>query len=413
MQGQIEKADKRRWWVLLALFLITFINYFDRQTLGCAIEPICEEFGLSLAERGKLLSAFITTYAIAHLFVGFLTDRIKNIRRFFSIFVVAWSLSTILVGFVDGYGQILGLRYLLGVFEAVNFPVCLLIISRIFPAKERTLASGIFGSGGFLATLAAPKFTIYFSTEYTWRYAFIIAGILGFFWLILWFSVYKENGTVGKGEISGALDLRSWASSFLQVVKTPAFWGVTALGIGIVPCLYFCTQWLPSYFIQELHQPYDMNLANKLTVIYLFQDMGMWASGVLVMWLSSRMSLLKARKRVIGIGYVLMMSCVLLFFVKNPWANVWIFAAFIFGMGLCLANQHAFKQDVLPGNVATVSALVGFSETLFTSFVLSRIGVAVQSIGDYSITIWILIVCATFALLASVLLLRSRWLRLE
>ena len=165
MQGQIEKADKRRWWVLLALFLITFINYFDRQTLGCAIEPICEEFGLSLAERGKLLSAFITTYAIAHLFVGFLTDRIKNIRRFFSIFVVAWSLSTILVGFVDGYGQILGLRYLLGVFEAVNFPVCLLIISRIFPAKERTLASGIFGSGGFLATLAAPKFTIYFSTN--------------------------------------------------------------------------------------------------------------------------------------------------------------------------------------------------------------------------------------------------------
>ena len=413
MQGQIEKADKRRWWVLLALFLITFINYFDRQTLGCAIEPICEEFGLSLAERGRLLSAFITTYAIAHLFVGFLTDRIKNIRRFFSIFVVAWSLSTILVGFVDSYGQILGLRYLLGVFEAVNFPICLLIISRIFPAKERTLASGIFGSGGFLATLAAPKFTIYFSTEYTWRYAFIIAGILGFFWLIIWFSAYREETSKEERMVSGALDLRSWASSFLQVVKTPAFWGVTALGIGIVPCLYFCTQWLPSYFVQELNQPYDMNLANKLTVIYLFQDMGMWASGVLVMWLSSKMSLLKARKSVISLGYILMMSCVLLFFIKNPWANVWIFAAFIFGMGLCLANQHAFKQDVLPGNVATVSALVGFSETLFTSFVLSKIGVAVQNMGDYSITIWILIVCATFALLASVFLLRSKWLRLE
>jgi len=413
MQGQIEKADKRRWWVLLALFLITFINYFDRQTLGCAIEPICEEFGLSLAERGRLLSAFITTYAIAHLFVGFLTDRIKNIRRFFSIFVVAWSLSTILVGFVDSYGQILGLRYLLGVFEAVNFPICLLIISRIFPAKERTLASGIFGSGGFLATLAAPKFTIYFSTEYTWRYAFIIAGILGFFWLIIWFSAYREETSKEERMVSGALDLRSWASSFLQVVKTPAFWGVTALGIGIVPCLYFCTQWLPSYFVQELNQPYDMNLANKLTVIYLFQDMGMWASGVLVMWLSSKMSLLKARKSVISLGYILMMSCVLLFFIKNPWANVWIFAAFIFGMGLCLANQHAFKQDVLPGNVATVSALVGFSETLFTSFVLSKIGVAVQNMGDYSITIWILMICATFALLASVFLLRSKWLRLE
>ena len=83
MNMESGKYGKERWLILTALFLVTFINYFDRQTLGCAIEPIAAEFGLDNAERGHLLAAFVTSYAIAHLFVGFLTDRVRNVRRFF------------------------------------------------------------------------------------------------------------------------------------------------------------------------------------------------------------------------------------------------------------------------------------------------------------------------------------------
>lgn len=72
-----------RWWVLGTLFLATFLNYFDRQTLGTAIDPISEEFGLDNAQRGQLLSAFVFTYAFTHLFIGLIIDRISNIRSFF------------------------------------------------------------------------------------------------------------------------------------------------------------------------------------------------------------------------------------------------------------------------------------------------------------------------------------------
>ncbi len=72
-----------RWWVLGTLFLATFINYFDRQTLSVAIEPISEEFGLDNAGRGKLLAAFVYSYAFSHLFIGILLDRVRNIRLFF------------------------------------------------------------------------------------------------------------------------------------------------------------------------------------------------------------------------------------------------------------------------------------------------------------------------------------------
>lgn len=407
--------EKKRWLILALLFLVTFINYFDRQTLGCAIEPICLEFGLGMGQRGRLLSAFVTTYAIAHLFIGFITDNVRKTKYFFGSLVAGWSLCTVLVGFVHGYGQLLTLRYALGVFEAVNFPICLMLIARLFPAKERTLASGIFSSGGFLATLAAPKFTIFFSTNYNWRYAFIISGLLGIVWLVLWLCIFREPEPANPDEDGRkSLSVRKWFQSVTTVFRTPGFWGVTCLGFGLVPCLYFCTQWLPSYFVHELNQPYDMALANKLTVVYLFQDVGMWVSGVLVMALTGmKISILNSRKLVIGAGILLMLSCALLLFIKQPWLNVLIFAIFIFGLGLCLANQHSFKQDVLPGQVATVSALVGFCETLFTSFILSRIGTAVQATGNYSVTIWILISCATFSIVSSCLLLRKKWIRIN
>ena len=70
--------------------------------------------------------------------------------------VAGWSITTFLTGLASDYTDVLILRYVLGFWEAVNFPICLMIIARIFPAKERTLAAGIFASGAFLATLAAP-----------------------------------------------------------------------------------------------------------------------------------------------------------------------------------------------------------------------------------------------------------------
>src|SRR5688500_14387950 len=92
-----------RWWVLATLFLATFLNYFDRQTLSVAIEPISNEFGLTNQLRGELLAAFVLSYAFAHLFIGPVVDGVKNIRLFFPIIVVGWTLSTLLVGFADSY----------------------------------------------------------------------------------------------------------------------------------------------------------------------------------------------------------------------------------------------------------------------------------------------------------------------
>jgi sugar phosphate permease len=61
-----------RWFLLGCLFLATFLNYFDRQTLGIAITPIAEEFGLSNAKEEIYYLHFFSlmqepTYSLALL----------------------------------------------------------------------------------------------------------------------------------------------------------------------------------------------------------------------------------------------------------------------------------------------------------------------------------------------------------
>ena len=412
-----------RWWVLGTLFLATFLNYFDRQTLGTAIDPISEEFGLNNIQRGQLLSAFVFTYAFTHLFIGLIIDRIDNLRWFFPVMVLGWSASTILVGFAQRYETLLGLRYLLGVWEAVNFPICLLIIARIFPAKERSLASGIFASGAFLATLTAPYFVIYFSNEYNWRWSFILAGALGVVWLIPWLLIFRHPekksalwraSVQERAKATQDKNIASVRQSYLSVLKAPGFWGVALIGLGIIPSLYFATQWFPSFFTQALGHPYDQSLARNLSIIYFMQDVGLWAGGALVLWLSrKRFSILASRKMVMTGAYVLMLSIVFAPMIQSITASVVIFCVYVLGIGAFLANQHAFKQDVDPKQVATVAALVGFVETGFTAFVIKEIGMITEETADFTPVFWLLAGLATFSVVISYTLLRPQWLNIK
>ncbi|MBV5342320.1 MFS transporter, partial [bacterium] len=195
------------------------------------------------------------------------------------------------------FSQMMFLRYLLGVWEAVNFPICLLIISRIFPAGERSLASGIFASGAFLATLASPPVVIYLSTAFNWRHSFVVSGGLGFLWLIPWLLIFRNpekyselwvKQTVHLKEVVVSSSFTHYMKAYGMVLKQPGFWGVALIGLGIVPCLYFATLWFPSIFTQALNHPFDQTLSVKLSIIYFMQDLGLWIGGTMVMWLSKR-----------------------------------------------------------------------------------------------------------------------------
>lgn len=399
-----------RWLVLATLFLATFLNYLDRQTLSNAADPICAEFGLDNAQRGRLLATFVYTYAAAHLVIGPLIDRTRNFRAVFPVFVLGWSLCNLLVGFARDYATLLWLRAALGVFEAANFPICLLLIARIFPSHERVLANGIFYSGAVIATLVAPKFVIYVATLHHWRWAFFLTGGLGLVWLVPWLWVFRGKQAEA---VSSCSDGRTTADiePAAVILRRPAFWGVTLVGMGIIPGLYFMTQWLPSYLTQVWKVPYTQALGDRLVLISLCQDLGMWIGGAAVMLLAKRAwPLLRARRAVIAASYVMMMAMLGLAVVQSVNAALLLLCIYVFGLGAWLSNQQAFKQDVSRGRVATVVGLVGFAETMLSAFVVQEIGSLAQGSGGFTAVFVVFGGLFTMGFIAAMVFMRSRFL---
>lgn len=403
-------ARNWRWFVLGTLFLATFLNYLDRQILSNAADPICREFGLDNAQRGELLAKFVFYYAAAHLLVGPLIDRARSLRWVFPGFVLGWSLCNLLVAFAHDYSTLLWLRAALGIFEAGNFPICLLLISRIFPPRERVLANGIFYSGGVIATLIAPKFVIYFATQHHWRWAFLVTGGLGLVWLVPWLAIFRRPEDRASGWTT-ATSATTPTESVAGIFRRPAFWGVVFVGMGIIPGLYFMTQWLPSYLTQAWQVPYNQALGDRLVVISLCQDLGMWIGGGVVLALAHRgWSLLGARRLVVVVSYLCMMAMLWLAHAPSINAAIGVLCLYVFGLGAWLACQQAFKQDVTRGRVATVVGFVGFAETMMSAVLVEHVGRITQRTGAYGAVFVVLAALFTFAVVMAMIFMRERWL---
>jgi len=163
----------------LALLLLSgVINYIDRATLSIANPLIRHDLGLSVAEMGLLLSAFLWAYAFAQLPAGALVDRF-GARVMLSVGLATWSVAQAFGGVVSSFGQFFAARMVLGIGEAPQFPTAAKVVRDWFGKKERGAATGIWNSSSTLGTaISAPLVTVLMLTV-GWRWMFGVMGIAG------------------------------------------------------------------------------------------------------------------------------------------------------------------------------------------------------------------------------------------
>ena len=80
---------------LAMLVLAGVINYVDRATLAVANLMIRDDLGLSIADMGYLLSAFLWAYAFAQLPTGAMVDKLGP-RLLLTCGLTLWSLAQLL-----------------------------------------------------------------------------------------------------------------------------------------------------------------------------------------------------------------------------------------------------------------------------------------------------------------------------
>ncbi len=237
------------------------VNYIDRATLAVANPLIRQDLGLSIADMGYLLSAFLWSYAFAQLPTGALVDKLGP-RILAAMGLSLWSLAQVLGGLVNSFGQFFGARILLGIGEAPQFPTGARVARDWFNPRDRGLATGIFNCSSTLGTAISVPLLTLMMLSFGWRNMFIIMGVAGLVVAGIWYSVYRnpqdvtlteaENTYRTQGDPPGQrtkVTFREWKLLF----RFRTAWGMIVGNFGAIYLTWIYTAWLPGYLEIERH----------------------------------------------------------------------------------------------------------------------------------------------------------------
>jgi sugar phosphate permease len=264
MSERLNATQRLKWVQRSALAMLVVagvINYIDRATLAVANPLIREELGLSIADMGYLLSAFLWSYAFSQLPTGAMVDRLGP-RILLTIGLSLWSLAQVLGGLVRGFGEFFGARILLGIGEAPQFPTGARVVRDWFNQRDRGLATGIFNCASSLGTAIAVPLLTFLMLAFGWRTMFMIMGIAGLAMAAVWCFAYRnpqeraltaeENAYRTQGDPPGQrtkVTLREWMLLF----RFRTTWGMILGYFGCIYLTWIYTAWLPGYLEIERH----------------------------------------------------------------------------------------------------------------------------------------------------------------
>lgn len=397
----MEKIGKYRWTICSLIFFATTINYLDRAVISLLKPYIATAFEWNAVQEAanyaNIEIAFKIAYALGMLFAGRVIDKLGT-KIGYALATGLWSVAAVCHAFATGTAGLSLARVFLGVTEAGNFPAAIKATAEWFPKKERAFATGIFNSGANVGAIIAPLTVPLIAETWGWKWAFVLTGVIGFVWLILWFIYYevpakqkrlsaaeheyihsdKDENEVNQVKVS-------WFK-LLQFKQTWAF----AIGKFLTdPVWWFYLFWLPDFLIKQYGLT-GKEIMWPVAIVYIISSIGSIGGGWLPMkFINGGMPVFKARKT----SMLIYAFCVLpiVFAQMAGEVNMWL-AVLVIGLAAAAhqawsANIFTTVSDMFPKKAtASVTGIGGMfgglGGILLSMLVQKRMFVYYESIGQ-------------------------------
>jgi len=387
-----------RWWIGGLLFASTVINYIDRQTLSLLAPYLKLEYHWTNSDYANLAIAFRVAYSIGQTVFGRLIDRIGT-RRGLTFTVIWYSVVSMLTSLARGFYSFATFRFLLGAGESANWPAATKAVSEWFPQRERALATALFDSGSSIGGAIAPFIVLWIYFRWGWHPAFMLPGILGFLWLIVWRWLYyppEAHSRIGQAELEMLVADKQESDNSRQgkpplrwheLLRLPQTWAVIIARSFTDPVFFFIAEWFPIYLVAK-----GIELKSGLIAVWIpfvAADVGSFVAGGISGYLVRRgMSLGNARKVPIIYGGIGMLLLIPTIFTTNLYAIAFLFALVTFTYAGFTTMANVLPADLFNSDsVASVSGLSGTGAGLGTIVAFKLIGYfsdARQGMGTHS-----------------------------
>jgi ACS family hexuronate transporter-like MFS transporter len=357
--GLARPAGHYRWMIIGLLFVITTINYMNRNLLGVLKPTIQGDLHFSETEYGNIVFAFSMAYAAGYASMGAFSDKV-GVRIGLAIAAMIWCAASAAHGLVTSVAGFTAARIALGLGEGGNFPTCIKSVAAWFPVRDRALATGVFNSGSNVGGLLAPLIAAFVTVNWGWQTAFYVTGLVGFVWVAFWLVMYRapeEHPKVGPAElayIQSDPEVPRKHIPWAQLLRYPGTWTFIVGALLTNPVWWFYNNWVPGFLFSKFHVNL-MALGLPLVAIYLMTDVGSIPGG----FISGRLirfgfGVFTARK----LALLACARCTLPVFMAPMVDSIWVSVLLI---GLAMAAHQGFSANLftLVSDTLPKSAVAG------------------------------------------------------
>lgn len=337
----------------------TILNLVDRQIISVLKPDIAADLGWSDDDYGTLAAYFQGAAAIAFLFTGWFVDRL-GVKWANPVGVALWSLAAMAHAVARGFGQFVACRVALGATEAMGTPAAIKTIAAIFSPETRSNGYGLLNAVGSMGAIVTPLLIPLVALAWGWRAAFLLGGVLGLIWSLVWLFAVKGVQFRGDHDAAGEQPATTRGPSILKERRS---WAIAIAKFLSDATWWLMLFWMPDFFNRSFGLK-GVALGAPLAIAYSCAALGALIAGAVTTRLIARgHDLAKVRKGALFVAALFALPLPFADLVKDYWMAVAL-------IGLVMAAHQAFSSslftliaDVSPpekvGRVTSFGAFAG------------------------------------------------------
>jgi len=355
-------SERTRWLLFILLAIAGILALIDRQVISVLKPEMASELGWTDDDYGTLGAWFQGSMAVALLISGPLVDKI-GVKWANVVGVFTWSIAAMFHGLAHTLNQFVLCRIGLGVTEAMATPSAVKTVATILPANQRTFGFGLINAISSVGAISAPILIPFMAMPFGWRGAFVMAGIAGIVWSVIWLTSTRTiqfGDVAAKAPVPVATVVSGPKPSILRDKATWAISGAKLLSDSTWWLLLF---WMPDF----LHRQYGLSgvaIGPPLALAYAGGALGALVSGtVATHFLHRGFSVNRVRKLAMLISGLLVLVMPLASQTGSAWGAAAILAVVLAAHQGFSTNLFALIADVTDktkvGRVTSFAAFCG------------------------------------------------------
>ena len=170
-----DRATLRHWLILATVTLSSTLYGMSITIANIALPQLQGALGATQDQIAWTVTFNIVGTAVITPMTSWLTQRFGR-RRLMLYSVAGFAISSILCGLATQLPELVVYRICQGAFGAPLVPLSQAIILEVFPRRQHSVATAVWGMGVVFGPVIGPTVGGYISEAYDWRWVFYIIG---------------------------------------------------------------------------------------------------------------------------------------------------------------------------------------------------------------------------------------------